>query len=124
MTDEPFIYTPSDDTKFEITLSNVFEPVYGDTVQPFPVIEGVQLETTMALDADEYTQLMGEHSQPLYTVRIDWNLNPHHRAATTWRQRVRRWRDIIAWHWCKLIGRPKVDHVSIEIPECRVVSGP
>jgi len=66
-------------------------------------------------DPERYQALLGEGNTFTIEQRVD--LNPHHRQAEGFRRRAARLRDIIRWHWRKLIRKPLPEVMVVTIPD-------
>jgi hypothetical protein len=123
---EPFRYSEGKVTiggtmvtdDFRIDLTHDATPVYGDSLTPF--IGMAEVSTTMTLSADTYEQFVAAiPPAALYTVEMSYDLDPYARRAKGWRRRLRKLWDCFVDDVRFMLGRPRLTHLSVTIPDVR-----
>lgn len=130
MSDEPFRYSDGKITiggtmeidEFHLELTRDVAPVcYGDSVMPF--VDTSSIGATMTFDGSSFERWLNSASaapaEALYTVEMRYSLDPYARRAKGLRQRLRKLWDCFVDDVRFMLGRRRVTHLRVTIPDVR-----
>jgi hypothetical protein len=129
MSDEPFQYSEGKVTiggtmvtdDFRIDIENDTKSVYGDSV--LPSVDTAEVSATMTVDGPAFERWLGSASaaptESLYTVEMSYSLDPYARRVKGWRQRLRKLWDCFVDDVRFMLGRRRLTHLSMTIPDVR-----